>query len=681
MAHINPQLPADGQQAWAPTADAYLTTLTNQINLHDDEISALQANPGGGSTGGGGTSNPQSIDVRTISGFDQTGTTSISAVLNSALNQASSAGALKTVFVPASTTGNAYPLSTSVTLKSGVTLHFGDGSALRLANGFTGDAFVASTLTGARIRGLKIDGNASGAPSAGHLINITTSGSDFILSELSMSNAAGNGINLNAVVDAKIFRSSIDGTFFGINAVGCTRIVLEDVKVTNTKSFIDNHVAGIYIEDCDYGRMTRVDSSFNHGHGAYFGKTDYFSISDSSFHDNGYLSDAGTTTDEGWRRGLTLSSANPNTWFSMDTVLLYNNLENGILASSGNTYLTAQNCRAWNNNLQNAPGGHGFELNGQYTSISNCYATGNNGGFSVNGSNTTLTGCYAWANTNGVTPQGFKFYNGSGTRVIGCRSWAQDIGFDFNGDTGRVLSGISVIGCEAYGNTTYGMNFTDNVDGTTLTLDDNYAHDNATSQIHNSAVGYTPPPSGSAVTSSTIGQYFGWLNNGHETMPRVAIGSTSVPMNSGTVRFAFFTCRQQSTPSSIRIISGGTAAAPTPTLVKFGLYSVDVSGNMTLMAATASDTTRFSASSTAYTTPFSSSPGSLVVGNRYAIAAIVVTAAAAPTITGSQPGGFASEFAINPITTGTLGGATDLPATTSTSLLGQTSGLMYAVVV
>lgn len=51
MAHINPQLPADGQQNWASTADSYLTTLTDQVNTHDDQIQGLLANGGGG--GGG----------------------------------------------------------------------------------------------------------------------------------------------------------------------------------------------------------------------------------------------------------------------------------------------------------------------------------------------------------------------------------------------------------------------------------------------------------------------------------------------------------------------------------------------------------------------------------------------------------------------------------------------------
>lgn len=48
MAHINPQLPADGQQNWASTADSYLTTLTDQVNTHDDQIQGLLANGGGG---------------------------------------------------------------------------------------------------------------------------------------------------------------------------------------------------------------------------------------------------------------------------------------------------------------------------------------------------------------------------------------------------------------------------------------------------------------------------------------------------------------------------------------------------------------------------------------------------------------------------------------------------------
>lgn len=41
MVHINPTLPYDGQPTWAGVADAYLVTLRDQINLHDDSLATF----------------------------------------------------------------------------------------------------------------------------------------------------------------------------------------------------------------------------------------------------------------------------------------------------------------------------------------------------------------------------------------------------------------------------------------------------------------------------------------------------------------------------------------------------------------------------------------------------------------------------------------------------------------
>jgi hypothetical protein len=87
---------------------------------------------------------------------------------------------------------------------------------------------------------------------------------------------------------------------------------------------------------------------------------------------------------------------------------------------------------------------------------------------------------------------------------------------------------------------------------------------------------------------------------GLETIPRWAAGSQSINMTSGAVRFGYFVARRSGACTGIRVPSGGTAAGATPTLVRFGLYSVDASGNLTLLSATTSDTTVFAGTFTSY---------------------------------------------------------------------------------
>jgi hypothetical protein len=125
------------------------------------------------------------------------------------------------------------------------------------------------------------------------------------------------------------------------------------------------------------------------------------------------------------------------------------------------------------------------------------------------------------------------------------------------------------------------------------------------------------------------------LATGQENIPRwAATSANSITMATGVVRFAYFTARQTQTITKLRFSSANTAAAATPTLVKFGLYSVDVSGNLTQIGVTASDTSIFSVAQTDYSISLSAS-ASVTEGSQYAIAAIVVTGATAPTIAGT----------------------------------------------
>jgi hypothetical protein len=172
----------------------------------------------------------------------------------------------------------------------------------------------------------------------------------------------------------------------------------------------------------------------------------------------------------------------------------------------------------------------------------------------------------------------------------------------------------------------------------------------------------------------------GRTDDGLETMPRwAATNLTSITMSSGALRLAYFTARRTATVTAIRVNSGNTAAGATPTLVRAGLYSVDSSGNLTLLSAITSDTSIFAATQTAYTRNLATSQ-QVIAGQRYAIGVIVVTGAAAPTMSGALCG-IPSENAISPQLCGTLTSQSDLPSSITAGSVSQTMSFIYAVAV
>lgn len=169
------------------------------------------------------------------------------------------------------------------------------------------------------------------------------------------------------------------------------------------------------------------------------------------------------------------------------------------------------------------------------------------------------------------------------------------------------------------------------------------------------------------------------LDGGQETMPRYAASTATITMVSGVVRLAYFVAHRTATVTAIRIPSGSTAAGATPTLVRFGLYSVDSSGNLTLMSSTASDTSMFAASLTAYTKSLTSSQ-TVLAGQQYAIGAIVVTSATAPSVTGGNVT-CGTENQQTPYVSANLTGQTDLPSSITVGSLSNTASAIYAVAV
>lgn len=116
---------------------------------------------------------------------------------------------------------------------------------------------------------------------------------------------------------------------------------------------------------------------------------------------------------------------------------------------------------------------------------------------------------------------------------------------------------------------------------------------------------------------------------------RLLVGSSSIAATSGTLVLAYFTADKTETIATLTAFTGTTAAAATPTLCRYGVYSVAANGDLTLIASTPNDTTLWAATQTAYPKALSAS-WSKVAGTRYALALLQVTSATAATFSGCQ---------------------------------------------
>lgn len=112
-----------------------------------------------------------------------------------------------------------------------------------------------------------------------------------------------------------------------------------------------------------------------------------------------------------------------------------------------------------------------------------------------------------------------------------------------------------------------------------------------------------------------------------DVFPRGECTTTSAGANSGQIFFLFFTPSVSFTVSAITCCSGTTAGSGL-TLARMGLYVFDET-TATLVARTASDTTLFAATNTAYTRSLATAGGypatyTLTAGTRYGVAVIQV---------------------------------------------------------
>ena len=178
---------------------------------------------------------------------------------------------------------------------------------------------------------------------------------------------------------------------------------------------------------------------------------------------------------------------------------------------------------------------------------------------------------------------------------------------------------------------------------------------------------------GTPVVTTTDIENLGTLTTGESTRPR-GLSTAGVSTGSGNLRLTYFTAAKTETTASVRTVC--TALGTSATLQRIGIYSIDGSGNLTLIASTASDTSLWIAAAS-YTKALSAS-FSKVRGTRYAVGILYVGGGTAPSLSGLLPTN-ATEDGQPPRLSGFLTSQTDLPATVAVGNILDTSNNHYAV--
>ncbi len=166
------------------------------------------------------------------------------------------------------------------------------------------------------------------------------------------------------------------------------------------------------------------------------------------------------------------------------------------------------------------------------------------------------------------------------------------------------------------------------------------------------------------------------LASGESTMARQHINATTLAPGNGNLRLTYFTARRSFTAASIRTTCN--VAQVGATLARIGLYTVDGSGNLTLVASTTNDTNLWIA--TGASTKSLSSSYAVVRGQRYALGVLVVGTSTSPQLSGNGTVSSA-ECAVAPRLCGFVGSQTDLPASVSSGSVSDTFHQYYAALV
>lgn len=183
-------------------------------------------------------------------------------------------------------------------------------------------------------------------------------------------------------------------------------------------------------------------------------------------------------------------------------------------------------------------------------------------------------------------------------------------------------------------------------------------------------------------TTSLDGRYVplsAQLTTGEAVFDRSLATTLGVSTVTQRMLLTYFVARKTETTTQVRVYSGSTAAAATPTLCRVGLYSVDSYGNLALVAATANDTALFASTNTAYTRSWST-PIQKTAGSTYAVGILQVSGGATATFLGANHGGsvIAAEAFLAPTFCANLSSQSDLPASVAVASLGSYTARAYS---
>lgn len=171
-------------------------------------------------------------------------------------------------------------------------------------------------------------------------------------------------------------------------------------------------------------------------------------------------------------------------------------------------------------------------------------------------------------------------------------------------------------------------------------------------------------------------QASGQIPNAEVTVPRL-LASNGATLSSGTMRLAYWTAQHSATYGTIRVAGGSAASGAPPTVCRLGVYSIDsATGNLTLIAACANDTTLFNAAGTMFSRPLTT-PVTLTAGQRYAMGFLVVTTGTAPNVTCASTQLPAAEMVLEPRLSALLTAQTDLPASITAGALTTSTAVAY----
>ena len=140
----------------------------------------------------------------------------------------------------------------------------------------------------------------------------------------------------------------------------------------------------------------------------------------------------------------------------------------------------------------------------------------------------------------------------------------------------------------------------------------------------------TPRAAASGLDSGLIG---GSLTAGVANQDRVTGPVANTAVGNQVLYLSYVTSPKVFTAANHAMYSSATAAAATPTTVKFGLFTVAANGDLTRVAITANQTSTFVVPNTRYPWPYLASVG-IVPGQVYASGWLIDSAVAMPTVIG-----------------------------------------------